>query len=213
MILKFFLTNARLNYTLFVLVFVIGIFSYTKLPKEIFPSFDLDMIQITGSYSGASIDTLDKIVVSDIEDGIKSLNGVDSISSIVNANRFSIIIELQKSVNIYDMVSKIKDVVSELKSNFPSDMTEPSVKSLQRQKNLLDISISSDVLSINQLKPIAEQLKSKILNISNISEVTIYGNSDIFYEIILDDKKIEGYGIDKNSISYTVLLAIWSNNR
>ncbi|MDD3008998.1 MAG: hypothetical protein RBR70_10860 [Arcobacter sp.] len=55
-ILRFFVENSRINYTLFILVFAVGVWSYTKTPKEIFPSFDLDMISIKGSYSGASVD-------------------------------------------------------------------------------------------------------------------------------------------------------------
>ena len=66
-ILKFFVENSRVNYTLFVLVFAIGIWSYTKTPKEIFPSFDLDMISIKGSYTGASVDILDKMAVVEID--------------------------------------------------------------------------------------------------------------------------------------------------
>ena len=71
-ILRFFVENSRMNYTLFLLVFAIGIWSYSKTPKEIFPSFDLDMISIKGSYSGASVDILDKMAVTEIEDNINS---------------------------------------------------------------------------------------------------------------------------------------------
>jgi len=35
--LRFFINNSRMNYTLFVLVFAIGVVSYIKTPKEIFP--------------------------------------------------------------------------------------------------------------------------------------------------------------------------------
>jgi len=59
-ILKFFIANARINYLLFVIVFLTGIYSYVKIPKEIFPSFELDMISVSGGYAGASIDILDK---------------------------------------------------------------------------------------------------------------------------------------------------------
>jgi len=51
-ILRFFIKNSRFNYTLFVLIYIVGIISYTKLPKEIFPIFDLDMIVVSGHYQG-----------------------------------------------------------------------------------------------------------------------------------------------------------------
>ena len=44
-----------------------------KTPKEIFPNFDLDMISVKGSYAGASVDILDKMAVTEIEDKLKIL--------------------------------------------------------------------------------------------------------------------------------------------
>ncbi len=44
-----------------------------KTPKEIFPNFELDMISIRGAYTGASVDILDKMAVTEIEDNIKKI--------------------------------------------------------------------------------------------------------------------------------------------
>ena len=95
-VLKFFVENSRVNYTLFILVFAIGIWSYTKTPKEIFPSFELDMISIKGSYSGASVDILDKMAVVEIEDNIKNIDSVDTMTTVISPGSFSIVLELKK---------------------------------------------------------------------------------------------------------------------
>ena len=94
-ILRFFVENSRINYTLFILVFAVGVWSYTKTPKEIFPSFDLDMISIKGSYSGASVDILDKMAVSEIEDKIKNYDSSDTMSTIISPGKFTIVLELK----------------------------------------------------------------------------------------------------------------------
>ena len=192
--LRFFINNSRMNYTLFILVFAIGVVSYIKTPKEIFPVFDLDMIVVNGHYSGASVDTLNKIVVSDIEDDLKSVQGVKVITSIVNPSRFSIILELKKGTHIYNTVNKIKDIVSANKGNLPSDMDEPTVKALELKKVLLELTISSDNKNID-LRKKANELKKDVLNIKNISEAIIYGDSDIFYELIINEDKLQAYGI------------------
>jgi len=61
--LRFFVENSKMNYTLFVLIFIAGIWSYQKMPKEVFPSFELEMISINGHYTGTSVDILDKMAV------------------------------------------------------------------------------------------------------------------------------------------------------
>jgi multidrug efflux pump subunit AcrB len=187
--LKFFVENSRMNYTLFVLLFAIGVVAYIKTPKEIFPTFDLDMVVVNGHYSGASVDTLNKIIVQDLEDDLKSVLGVDTISTIVKSGSFSIILELQKGINRYNVASKVKDIVDISKGNLPSDMDDPTVKTVDLTKKLLEIVVSSNSYSVDQLKQKANDIKSAILNIKNISEVKIYGDSDIFYELLIDEKK------------------------
>ena len=131
-LLRFFIENTRINYTLFILIFAVGIWSYSKTPKEIFPNFELDMISIKGSYSGASVDILDKMAVTEIEDNIKNIDSIDTMSTVISPGRFTIILELKKHVNKYQEADKIKDVITLIKTNLPSDMDEPSVNVLDR---------------------------------------------------------------------------------
>ena len=199
-LLRFFIDNSRMNYLLFVLVFAVGIVSYNKIPKEIFPTFDLDMVVVNGHYSGASIDTLNKMIVKDLEDDLKSIQGVDTVNTIIKSSSFSIILELQKGVNRFNIAAKAKDVVDSLKSNLPSDMDDPTVKTLDLTKKLLEVVISLKTNNNDILKQKAKDLKSKILNIKNISNVTIYGNSDKIYELIIDEQKIGAYNLNASDI-------------
>jgi len=122
-LLKFFITNARMNYLLFILVFLTGIYSYIKTPKEIFPSFELDMVAITGGYAGASIDILDKMAVKRIEDEVKNIDGIKEMATIITPARFNMILELEKRVDKYNTANKIKDAISITKQYLPSDMS------------------------------------------------------------------------------------------
>ena len=198
--LRFFVENSRINYTLFILVFAVGIWSYTKTPKEIFPSFDLDMISIKGFYSGASVDILDKMAVSEIEDKIKNIDSIDTMSTIISPGRFTIVLELKKGYNKYVEADKIKDAIALVKSDLPSDMDEPSVNTLEKTGTLADISITSKKFSIDELKPFADDLKSKLLTINGINEITIFGDSDKYFEVLLDDKKIDALNLNKSDI-------------
>ena len=198
--LKFFVDNSRMNYTLFVLIFAVGIWSYTKTPKEIFPSFDLDMISIKGSYTGTSVDILDKMAVTEIEDNIKNIDSIDTISTVISPGKFTIILELKKGEDRYREADKIKDVITLIKTNLPSDMDEPSVNVLDRTRTLADVAITSKKLSIDQLKPLADNLKSQILNINGISEINIYGDSDKFFEVLIDEDKIDALNLNKSEV-------------
>jgi multidrug efflux pump subunit AcrB len=198
--LRFFVENARMNYTLFFLIFAIGIYSYTKTPKEIFPNFDLDMISINGSYSGASVDILDKMAVTEIEDNLKNITGIKEITTVISPSRFTIVLELIKGQNRYNIADKVKDTITLTKSNLPSDMDEPSVNVVERYKKLIDVTLTSKKYSTDELKPFATQLKSKILAVDGVGDVSIYGDSDKYFEVLLDDRKIEALNLNKSDV-------------
>jgi len=86
-------------------------------------------------------------------------------------------------------------------------MDDPTVKTVDLTKKLLEIVVSSNSYSVDQLKQKANDIKSAILNIKNISEVKIYGDSDIFYELLIYEKKIEAYGLKRADI-YNILQTI-----
>ncbi|TET90850.1 MAG: efflux RND transporter permease subunit [Sulfurovum sp.] len=199
-ILRFFVNNSRLNYFLFILVFITGVVLYTKTPKEIFPSFELDMISVNGYYAGSSIDMLDKMAVKEIETQIKSIDGIDKMATVISAGKFNIILELEKRVNKYNTADKVKDVITLTKQYLPSDMDEPSVKVLEIKKDLMRVAISSNTVSHGELIEAANLLKDKITILKNISEVSIFGDSDKYYDIRLNSEKIRALGLDENSV-------------
>jgi len=199
-ILRFFVTNSRLNYFLFVLVFLTGIVLYTKTPKEIFPSFELDMISINGNYAGSSIDMLDKMAVKEIEAGLKNIDGIDKMTTVISAGKFNIILELEKRVNKYNTADKVKDTITLTKQYLPSDMDEPTVRVIDIKRDLMRVAVSSDSVSHGELIAAADKLKDKITLLKNIAEVEIFGDSDIYYDIRVDNHKIQALGLEENSI-------------
>ena len=199
-LLRFFVNNSRLNYFLFILVFISGIAMYTKTPKEIFPSFELDMISINGHYTGSSIDMLDKMAVKKIEDRIKNIDGIEKMATIISAGKFNIILELEKRVNKYNIANKVKDTITLSKQYLPADMDNPTVKVLDIKRDLMSIAVSSSTATHTQLITAANTLKDKILLLKNISEVSIYGDSKIYYDIQIHSDKVQALGLDESSI-------------
>ena len=199
-VLKFFIENSRMNYALFALIFAIGIWSYMKTPKEIFPTFALDMISIQGTYAGSSVDILDKMAVQEIEDGVKNIDGIVEVSTVISPGKVTIILELRKGVNRFNVADKIKDEVAKIRSSLPNDMDEPLVNVMERTKGLIDVSLTSDKYSVDELKPFANKFESMMVGVKGVSDITIFGDSDLHYEVLLDEKKIEAYGLNSSDV-------------
>ena len=199
-IIEYFLKNLRLNYTLLLFIIVMGIFAYIKIPKEMFPSVELETIRVSGSYSGASADSLNNFAVTEIENQIESISGLESVTSTISSGSFSISIELQDGVNKTDKINEAKDAVSSAKKYFPSDMNEPTVTSVERKMSLMTVSMTSMNLDKKALLTLSDKLKSSLMQIDSISEVEIFGDSDLEIDLQLDHKKINMYGLNTSTV-------------
>ncbi len=199
-IIDYFLKNSRLNYTLLIFILVMGIFAYIHIPKEMFPTVSLDSIKVTGKYNGASADNLNNFAVVEIENQIDTISGIGEVTSTITNGSFTIEVELQDGVDQQTVQDEISDAVSQAKQYFPSDMVEPTVSSVQRQKALLNVSISSKDKTNAQILKISDIIKTKLLQVSNVSEVEIYGDSDLQIDFFLDHKKINMYGLESTLV-------------
>ncbi len=201
-LIEFSLRKPILNHLLLLFIFLLAIFSYFKIPKEIFPPSALDAVSISGSYSGASSELLDKIAVTDIEDELLGLSEADKISSTIKNGFFSIRVDLKDGERPEDSVNDIKDIVAQIQTNLPSDMDEPIVKTMKHAFPLITVAVYSKDGSDSKeyLIEIAKKVKSKIMQLKDLSEVTVLGKSDKELLVTFDDEKIKAYGLEKNQV-------------
>ncbi len=201
-IIEFALKKPILNHCLLFFVLVLSFFAYSQIPKEIFPPSNMDAISITGSYAGASSDLLDKIAVEDIEDELLSVSEVNKITSVIKNGYFSIVAELKEAKNANLVVDDIKDIVTRVKTNLPSDMDEPIVKNITHNFPLITIAVfsSNDATSEDRLFEIADKVKSKVQQLKDLENVKVLGKSDKELQITFNDAKIKGFGLSNTQV-------------
>ena len=199
-IITYFLGNSKLNYTLLLFLLVMGVFSYHSIPKQMFPSVDLDSISISGKYTGASADNLNSFAVTEIESELDSVSGIKEITSTIKSEKFTISLDLQDGTDKNTVLNDVKDAVSKAQEYFPSDMSEPTVSADKREKSLLNVSLSSNNKTQKELIDISSKLKTSLLQIEGITNANIFGDSDLEIDIFIDTKKINLYGISTTSL-------------
>jgi multidrug efflux pump subunit AcrB len=203
-LIKFGLDKSILNYMLWLFLFILSIFSYNSISKEIFPPSKLDAVTINGVYPGASSNLLDKLAVNKIEDELKSISEADEITSIVKTDFFTIFVKLKEGEDSSRVIDDIKDIVSKIKPDLPSDMDEPIVKEVVHSFPLVTVSLSDIKKSKEELLQIAEELKSKINALGDLSNINIWDDSDKQLLITFDEAKIDSYGLNKSLVINTI---------
>lgn len=202
--IEYFIKNSRLNYALVAFLLVMGVNAYINIPKEIFPDVELDKISVLGSYRGASATVMDKMAVRDIEDELSNISGIDKTETTITPGAFAILLTLSDNANKEITLSRVKDAIALSRQYLPSDMNEPVARLLDKTRSLIKLAVSSDTLSTGELTVIAQDLKTKISKINNISEVLIRGDSDEEVIIKVDSEAILAYGLQHSSVQKAI---------
>jgi multidrug efflux pump subunit AcrB len=206
--IEFAIDKPLLNHILLIFIFMLSIFAYINIPKEIFPPMNMDKITIKGAYAGTSADILDKMAVQSIEDGLQNIDALKEITSSIKNGSFIISADIKEGSDNILVLNDAKDVVNSIKKDLPADMNEPVAKIKTHAFPLVLIALSGDV-SKEELLRRADELKRDLSKFKELSDITIRGDAEEELDITLNYDKIEAYGL-KNSDVVTAISNISS---
>jgi multidrug efflux pump subunit AcrB len=197
--IEFAIEKPLLNHILLIFIFMLSIFAYINIPKEIFPPMNMDKITIKGGYAGTSADILDKMVVQSIEDDLQNVNELQEIKSSIKNGSFIISAEIKNGSDNILVLNDVKDIVSSVKKDLPADMNEPVAKIKTHAFPLVLIALSGDVSKEELLKR-ADELKSELSKFKDLSDITIRGDAEEELDISLNYPKIHAYGLGTTEV-------------
>jgi multidrug efflux pump subunit AcrB len=193
--IEFSINKPLLNHILLIFIFMLSVFAYINIPKEIFPPTQMDKISIKGAYSGTSADVLDKMVVQSIEDDLQNIDELEEIKTSIKNGSFNILADIKSGSDNINVLNEVKDILSKVKKDLPSDMNEPTAKIKTHNFPLVLIAIAGDIPKA-QLLHHAEELKTQLSKYKELSEITIRGDADEELDIKLNNEKIKAYGLE-----------------
>ncbi len=195
-IIEFSINKPILNHIFLIfLIFVAGV-SYMNISKEIFPPSSLDAVMVNGYYNGASPDILDKMAVKNIEDELLNISSINTIESTIKNGFFTVKANLKTGSSLSKALDDVKDAISQVKQDLPSDMNEPTAKIFEMVYPLVTISVSSTA-DKEELLRVSNELKSRFSKIKDLSDIDVQGDSDKELIFFIDEKKITAYGISR----------------
>ncbi len=201
--LEFAINKSALNHTLLLLIFILSIFAYKNVPKEIFPPVILDKILISGAYAGASAETLDNMVVKNLEDELKNVQGLDDIDAIVKNGRFTIVSDIKEGSNNLIVLNDVKDKIAKIKKDLPPDMDEPVATILKKSFPLALVAIAYEG-DKRKLLAVADELKSRLASIKDLSDIDIRGWQEEELVIALDKDRIDALGLSSAQVAEAI---------
>lgn len=191
--------NVAANLLMWLLI-VGGLFGAASVQKQVFPSFEINVINVRVPYLGAAPQEVEEGVILKVEEAIKDLQGIKQITSSAVEGMGTVSIQVEDNYNVQDLLDEVKVQVDAIPS-FPADTEKPVVYRQKIQQDVVWISVYGDA-SERELKEFAKSLRDDIANLSGISSVQVVGARD--YEISVELSEVD---LQKYNLTFTDAVA------
>lgn len=201
-LISYFIKNELLVNLGIVLVVLMGLVAVTNMNSSFFPNPDENTIIIEAIYPGASPREIEEGIVLKIEENLKSVSGIDRITSTSSENTANINIELQLGQDADLVLQDVKNAVDQI-SNFPADMEQLVVYVRENVNFTAKVALVGDV-DLSTLKDKAEELEDELRTLPNISKIQIQGYTQPEIEIEVDETSLRTYNLTFAELAFAL---------
>ncbi|QFU25191.1 efflux RND transporter permease subunit [Shewanella eurypsychrophilus] len=193
-IIAWFARNSVAANLLMVFLILGGLFSsYFLVNKEIFPSFELNYLQISVAYPGAAPQEIEEGINIKIEESIQDINGIKKVTSVASDGFGNVTIEVEDDYDPQDILDEAKLAIDAI-STFPDNIEKPNIFRIKPENNVIWVSVYGD-LSLHEMKELAKSIREDITSLPAVTRAKVTGVRDYEIGIELSEDKLREYGL------------------
>jgi len=186
-----FLVNRPLVINLIsVFLLAIGLYSMVSINREAFPNVNLDIIQVDAQYPGASPKEVEQLIVTPIEQELRSLNGIDKMLSMSFPGSGRITLELDPDASNRDKIAN-QITLAINRAKLPSDLPrDPVVTEIDGSVfPIIRLAVAAPLDEMG-LKRLGDKIKDDLLNIDGVAQVVILGDRKAEIRILINPQRM-----------------------
>ena len=179
------------------LLVVLGMFAYRRLPIDQFPEVDIPVVSIQTVYPGASSETIEREVTRPLEEAFNPVAGVDRITSVSLEGVSQVVVEFDLGVDVDVASQDIRAKIEGIRANLPEEMEEPIVQKFDpAAQPILSLALASNTQSIDRLTVLAdESIRRRLESARGVGEVRIAGGLEREIRVNLLPTRLQALGV------------------
>jgi len=190
----------RVTPNLLMIILLVGGFLFAlSIKQEVFPEFDLDMVQVRVAYPGSSPEEVEQGIVLAVEEAIRGLEGVDEITATASESAGIINAELLESADKQKVYQDIQQEIDRI-ITFPEDAEEPEVSLMTIQREVLQIQLYGDS-SEWVMRQLAEQVRDRLLQDPAITQVELQGARNYELQVMIEQETLRAYDLTLQEVA------------
>ena len=170
-----------------------GIWTAAVIQKEVFPAFELDIVEVRVNYPGAAPSEVEQGILRPVEGAVRSVEGIRQITSEAREGRGEVLIELVAGQPRMKALQDIEQAVSRIRT-FPDQIEQPEVSLQSEQREALQVAIYGPI-DVWALRKLAEQLRDQLQAHEQITQVELRRVPAYVTHVEIPRQRLREYGL------------------
>ena len=207
-LIRWFVNNKVVSNLLMILIIITGATAIPMLKMEVFPEIDLNIINVTAVYPGATPTDVEEAICIKIEERLQGLDGVKKVTSNASENVGNINIEIISGQDPNEMLDKIKAKVDAI-DTFPENVEKPICRKIAGSNPVISVAVHGD-LDDNSLNKLTEDIKDEIDGLPEVTFTSIVADLENEIKINIKESALRKYNLSFQQIARSI--QEWSLN-
>jgi len=188
---------------LFLVLCVVGLVSFSRLPVTQFPNIDIPIITVTVTQPGSAPAEVVSQIIKPIEGVVSDITGVKHVSATANDSSASISIEFALETQTDRALSDVKDAIAGVQGDLPATANTPIIKRLDvTGRPILTYAVSDESQSIDELSFFVDDVIARDLQtVNSIGKVSRIGGAYREIRVNLDPDRLIALGLTSAEVN------------
>ena len=187
----------------FVLLLLAGIVSFIRMDVNDNPDIVFPAVRVVVAQPGAAPTELETQVTQRVEAAVRSINGVDELSSYVSEGSSITNVQFDIGTPIDRAVSDVNQAIAQIRGDLPDGILEPQVARIDIAGGPITyFAVETSDMTLEQLSWFVDNTVAKeLLGIDGMAQVRRSGGVDREIRVILDPARMQSYGITASQVN------------
>ena len=171
----------------------------TRIPLEVFPAFELDVINVTVPFRGATPADVEESVVTRIEEAIFDLDGIKELTSTAREGVARLSVEVEKGVEPRALLDDIKNRVDAI-GTLPAEAERPVYSLATHRREVISVAVAG-ALSERELRLYGERVRDDLTAIPGITQVELEAVRDYEIAVEVAENTLHQFGLTLDAVT------------
>lgn len=189
----------------FVAIAILGVFSLQKLPIDLYPDIESNVIMVMTAYPGASAADIETNLTRPLENTLNAVSNLKHITSQSKENISLITLEFEYGYDIDVLTNDVRDKLDMVKSSLPDEAETPIIFKFDADMiPIVLLSVQAEESMPALYKILDDNVANPLARISGVGTVSIAGAPEREIQIYVDPERLEAYHLTVEGISSVI---------